>query len=471
MTRDRAVAATQRQWDEGRFLGELVRLVAIRSESQEPESRPELYRYLREGVGPMFAAMGYRTQYFENSVPTGGPFLVADRIEDPGLPTVLTYGHGDVVRGLAEQWRKGLDPWTLTIEGERVYGRGTVDNKGQHLIAMRALDEVARARGGKLGFNSKFIVETGEEIGSGGLRQFLDDQGALLAADVFIALDGPRQTLTRPEIKLGGRGGVSFDLVVRLREAQHHSGHWGGLLRDPGFILGHALSRIVSAKGKILVPGWTPARIPNSVRAACATIEFEDLPGLPEIDPDWGEPGLSKAEKIFAWTSVIVLAHTSGTPERPVNAVQGEASARLQVRHTVDVAANVLVPALRRHLDAEGFKEATIVPVPERENFPASRTDPDDPWVKFAIASLTRTTGRPPNVIVNSSGSNPSLMFVEALGTPTIWIPNSYAGCGQHGPDEHGLAPLYREGLAIMAGLYWDIGAGEAPERKPLKLA
>jgi acetylornithine deacetylase/succinyl-diaminopimelate desuccinylase-like protein len=470
MSREAAVSAAIRHWDDGHFCHELARLVAIRSESQEPASRPELYRYLQAGVGPLFQAMGYGTRIVENSVATGGPFLVAERIEDASLPTVLTYGHGDVVRGLADQWRQGLDPWTLTIEGERIYGRGTVDNKGQHLIAMLALEEVARARGGRLGFNAKFIIETGEEIGSGGLREFLQAERARLAADVFIALDGPRQTLTRPEIKLGGRGGISFDLVVKLRDAAHHSGHWGGLLRDPGFVLGHALSHIVSPKGKILVPGWTPDRIPNSVRAACAAIEFEDVPGLPEIDPDWGEPGLSKAEKIFAWTSVIVLAHVSGTPERPVNAVQGEARARLQVRHTVDVPADVIVPALRRHLDAQGFTDVTIHPVPERENFPASRTDPDDPWVKFAIRSLTRTTGRPPNVIANSSGSNPSQMFVDALATPTIWIPNSYAGSGQHGANEHGLAPLYREGLAMVAGLYWDIGAGGAPRPRGLAL-
>src|SRR5262249_39019379 len=156
---------------------------------------------------------------------------------------------------------------TLTVEGERIYGRGTVDNKGQHAIAMAALDTVLATRG-SLGFNSKVIIETSEEIGSGGLRPFLEQQKALLAADVFIGLDGPRQSLTRPDIKLGCRGGVAFDLVCKLREGSHHSGHWGGALPDPGFILGHALATVVSPKGRILVPGWTPERIPNSVRAA-----------------------------------------------------------------------------------------------------------------------------------------------------------------------------------------------------------
>jgi hypothetical protein len=101
----------------------------------------------------------------------------------------------------------------------------------------------------------------------------------------------------------------------------------------------------------------------------------------------------------------------------------------------------------------------------ERDAFPASRTDPDEPWVKAVVASLATTAGRAPNVIPNSSGSNPSQIFREELGTPVIWIPHSYAGCHQHGPDEHGLGSLLREGLGLMAGLWWDIGAGKAPAR------
>ena len=200
------------------------------------------------------------------------------------------------------------------------------------------------------------------------------------------------------------------------------------------------------------------------MRFACGDIEFEDIPGLPEADPSWGEPGLTFAEKVFAWTSVIVLAFKAGTPERPVNAVPGTATARLQIRHTVDVPADSFIPSLRKHLDAEGFKEIEIRPAVEQALFEASRTDPDHPWVRFVASSMIETTGHKPNVIPNSGGSNPSQLFVDALGVPTIWIPNSYSGCGQHGPNEHGLAPLFREGLEIMAGIYWDIGEGKAPK-------
>ncbi len=463
-TREGAIAAAWKLFDDGSYLAHLRRLVAVPTESQMSERLPDLRRYCAETLPSVMRGMGFTTEVLENPNAGRGPAMLATRIEDPSRPTVLVYGHGDVVRGLSGHWSEGRDPWAVTEAGERWYGRGTVDNKGQHLIAIEALRAVLAERG-RLGFNAKVFVETGEEVGSPGLRAMLQRHREKVAADVFIGLDGPRQTTFMPELKLGARGGVAFDLLVRLRDGAHHSGHWGGVLADPGFILAHALSTIVTPKGRIRVPGWLPAKVPDSVLKACQDIVFEDIPNLPEADPEWGEPGLTKSEKIFAWTSVIVLAFLTGHPDAPTNAVQPEARARLQVRHTVDVPGGDIIPALRAHLDAEGFPMVEIVPVMERDTFTASRTDPTDPWVSMLAGSLARTVNRAPNLVPNSSGSNPSDIFMDELKAPVIWVPNSYAGCNQHGPDEHALAPLLREGLGLMAGIWWDIGEGPAPRR------
>jgi acetylornithine deacetylase/succinyl-diaminopimelate desuccinylase-like protein len=465
-TREGAVTRALGYFDGGNYLRSLRRLIAVRTESQMPGAEAELRRYCAEALPPEFEGMGFETQVLENPRPGRGPVLLASRIEDPSLPTVLVYGHGDVVRGLAGKWHDGVDPWEVTVEGDRWYGRGTVDNKGQHLIAIQSLRAVVEERG-RLGFNAKVFVETGEEVGSPGLRDLMQRDAALLAADAFIGLDGPRQTTVVPDLRLGARGAVAFDLVVKLREGAHHSGHWGGVLADPGFILAHALSSIVTPEGRILVDGWLPPQgIPDSVRRACAALVFEEIPGTPTPEEGWGEPGLSKAEKVFGWTSVIVLAFLTGHPDAPTNAVQPEARARLQVRHTVDVKGDAFIPALRRHLDARGFGRVEIVPVMERDMFTAARTDPDEPWVQALAASMERTCGRRPNIVPNSSGSNPSDIFMEELQAPVIWVPNSYAGCNQHGPDEHALAPLLREGLGLMAGIWWDIGEGKAPPKR-----
>jgi acetylornithine deacetylase/succinyl-diaminopimelate desuccinylase-like protein len=462
-TRTAAISRAEQCFDDGVFLEALQRLVAVRTESQMPDSLPALQHYCDATLPQLVDGMGFDTRVIENPRLGRGPVFIGVRMEELSLPTVLVYGHGDVVRGLPDEWSNGLEPWRITVEGDKWYGRGTVDNKGQHLIAIEALRAVLAERGGRLGFNVKLLIETGEEQGSPGLREILQSHRDFLAADVFIGLDGPRQTTFMPELKLGARGGVAFDLVVHLRDHAHHSGHWGGVLKDPAFRLAHALASIVSPSGRILVKDWLPNPMPNSVRRAIGDIVFEEIPGLPEPDAGWGEPGLTKGEKIFGWTSVIVLAQKTGHPDAPTNAVQGRAKARLQVRHTADIPGSRIVPALREHLDATGFTDVTIIPVLDRDMFGAARTDPDNSWVGITASSLKNTTGRYPNIIPNSSGSNPSDMFIEELNIPVIWIPNSYAGCNQHGPDEHALAPLLREGLQMMAGLWWDIGAGAAP--------
>lgn len=463
-SRHAAIARAQASFDDGTFLDRLRTLVAVPTESHPAEHRADLIRYCTEVLGPMVEREGFSVAILDNPEPRHGPVMLASRIEDPALPTVMIYGHGDVVRAMPERWRMGLDPWILTVEGDRIYGRGVVDNKGQHLLAIEALRAVRAVRG-RLGFNAKIFVETGEEAGSPGLRAILQRHREACAADVFIALDGLRQSASIPEVGLGTRGGVAMDLVVHLRDGGYHSGHWGGLLTDPAVVLSHAIASIISREGRILVPGWTPATIPADVRRACAAITVDEVPGARQPDPGWGEPGLTRAERIFMWTSAIVLASISGQPESPVNAVSGTARARLQVRHTVDVSADGLLDALRAHLDANGFGEVQVVAVQERDAFPASRTPLDDSWVGRVVRSMSDTAGRPPNLVPSIGASGPSELFRQELGTSVLWLPFSHGGCNQHGPDEHGLGSLFREGLGLMAGLWWDVGtefAGKA---------
>src|SRR5918911_1644524 len=132
MSRESAISRATRHFDEGEFIEDLARRVAIRTESQVPGSRPQLDVYLKDEIAPAFERMGFSVEILPNPADEFGPILVAERIEDEKLPTMLCYGHGDVIRGLAEQWREGSSPWVLKQDGERYYGRGTADNKGPH---------------------------------------------------------------------------------------------------------------------------------------------------------------------------------------------------------------------------------------------------------------------------------------------------------------------------------------------------
>jgi acetylornithine deacetylase/succinyl-diaminopimelate desuccinylase-like protein len=454
MSRGAAIARAHAYFDSGEFLVDLRRRVAIPSSSQEPERAGALRRYLDDEIAPSIAPLGFSSRVLDN--PQGPPFLVAERREDAAALTVLIYGHGDTVRGLDDQWRAGLSPWTVTVEGERIYGRGTADNKGQHSVNIAALAAVLAERG-RLGFNAKLLIEMGEEVGSIGLRELCaQHRNGLLRADLLIASDGPRVAPDRPTIFLGARGSHPIEMTIDLRAGSHHSGNWGGILANPGTILAHALASITDARGTILVPEWRPP-LPPSVRRLLAGVEVDGSGDGPSIDRDWGEPGLTPAERVFGWNSFEVLAFTTGTPERPVNAIPGNARAHCQLRYVVGTAVDDIIPALRRHLDRNGFHQVEV----RRGGggfFQASRLDPEDPWVGFAARSIEHTTGRKPTILPNLGGSLPNDSFADVLGLRTIWIPHSYAGCSQHAPDEHLLAPIAREGLGAMAGLFWDLG-------------
>jgi hypothetical protein len=93
----------------------------------------------------------------------------------------------------------------------------------------------------------------------------------------------------------------------------------------------------------------------------------------------------------------------------------------------------------------------------EGDFHPASRTDPANRWVSWAAQSIERTAGTAPILVPNGAGTLPSDVFARHLGVPTLWVPHSYTGCKQHGPDEHVLGTLMRDGLRIMTGLFSDL--------------
>ena len=449
---------------DGHFFADLARRVTIRTESQAlPASSGELDRYITDEMIPSFARLGFECRTFANPVAGQGPVLLASRIEDPQLPTVLGYGHGDVIRGQDTQWTKGNGPWQLTRDGDRLYGRGTADNKCQHTINMAALAAVMAERGGKLGFNCKYIIEMAEETGSAGLDDVVLANRDAFAATVLIASDGPRATALRPTIVLGNRGALTFDLVCKLREGGHHSGNWGGLLADPAIVLAHAIASFVGPRGGLKLKAWLPPPIAPNVRAALQDVTIDGGEDAPAQDATWGEIGLSGPEKVYAWNSFAVLAMTAGNPEAPVNAIAPFARARCQLRYVVGTKVDAVLPALRRHLDTQNFKNVEIVSLPDVGRFEATRTDVDHPWAQWVMRSFAETSNIKPAVIPSSGGGVPNHLFQDGLGMPTIWVPHSYPGCSQHAPDEHILLPVAKSALRLMAGLYWDIGEGGTP--------
>src|SRR3954449_3972533 len=124
MTRTDAIARARQQLHSGEFIAELDRRIAYPTESQNPERRDALRSYLEQELQPAFAQLDFSTRVIDTATGTN-PYLIAGYRESSSAPTVLMYGHGDVVDGMAGEWRDNLDPWRATTAGNRVYGRGT----------------------------------------------------------------------------------------------------------------------------------------------------------------------------------------------------------------------------------------------------------------------------------------------------------------------------------------------------------
>ncbi len=459
MTRTDAVVRARAMLHSGEFLEELDRRVAYQTESQNPEKRDALRAYLTDELEPAFAKMDFATRLIESPAKKG-PYLLAEYRENPSAPTVLVYGHGDVVDGMVGEWRDNLDPWHTTQVGNRVYGRGTADNKGQHSINMAALRAVRETRGGKLGFNVKFIVETGEEIGSPDLPEVCEALRDDLKADLLLASDGPRLSAERPTLFLGCRGGIRIHLDVNLREGGHHSGNWGGVLANPATILANAIASLVDSHGRLQLEALKPPPLSNRIRAALADVEVKPMADEPALSENWGEEGLSAAERLYAWNTLEVLAMSSGNIDKPANAIPGRASAILQLRFVVGTKVDNIADVIRAYLHERGL---SMVDVQATQRFAASRTDLDSPWINWAAESIQSTTGKAAAVLPNFGGSLPNDVFTDILKLPTLWVPHSYPGCSQHAPDEHILLSVTEEALGIMAGLFWDLGDLKTP--------
>ena len=431
-TRAGAIARARSYVESGAFEADLARRVAFKTESQLlPASLPELRRYLDEEMAPAFQRLGFTTRIYDNPLPGQGPVLLATRIEDARLPTVLGYGHGDVIRGLEDQWTKGKGPWVTARDGERLYGRGTADNKGQHTINMAALDGGA----GRARRAARLQCQVHHRDGRGG------------------GLQGAGRAGRRPQ------GGLRRRRAGRLRRPAREAGapdHDAGLPRR------HQLrSRLRPARGRASLrqlgradrqPGhhprpcagvassgprascwcrrWRRRPCPRRSRSAWPTSRSTAARPGRAVDAWWGEPGLTPAERVYASNVFNVLAFTTGTPGRPVNAIPPKAVANCQLRFVAgtDVdddhagaAARISMPRASRRVK--------VMPPPAVNDgrFAATRTEPDHPWAQFVAASLQRSANAKPAMLPQTGGSICNDVFTDILGMPTIWIPHSYA--------------------------------------------
>lgn len=254
--------------DLDRMLADPHELVAIPSVSADP-SRADDLTASAEKVAALFRAVGVETQVV---CAGGAPAVVGRRQGPPGAPTVLLYAHHDV-QPVADDWH--TDPFTLTIDGERAYGRGAADDKAgvaAHLEALRLLGE-------DLPVSVAVLVEGEEEVASPTLGAIIDAHAQTLRADVVLAPDAVNAGVDAPAITTSLRGILNVRIGVRTAARAVHSGIYGGVLPDALGVLVHLLDSLTDDAGRAAIPGIAADPDPTDPSAAMSAGEIAGAAG------------------------------------------------------------------------------------------------------------------------------------------------------------------------------------------------
>jgi acetylornithine deacetylase/succinyl-diaminopimelate desuccinylase-like protein len=374
-------------------------------------------------------------------IPGAPPYVCGDWLRAPGAPTVLVYGHHDVVPpGPFEKWTS--PPFEPVERRGRLYGRGTADDKGGFLAWLAAFSAYAAAAGGPP-VNLRFLIEGEEEVGSPHLPAFLARHRPRVDADVVVLSDTANFATGVPALTWQLRGLVQVDVEVCCLDRPVHSGDFGGAVPDPVRILCRLLDDLRAADGSLAVPGLyrRVARPSEAVRRRLRRLPFSEaafrrgaglLPGA-HLER---ERGVSVYEQLWTRPSLTVIAIEAHPLEGASNQILDAARARISLRTVPRMdareAGEQLIRKLTTRPPAGAEVKARIV-----RSTPWWTTEPEGPAFDAVLRSLEKGYGRKPALI----GAGGSIGFVKPFsdalpGVPCLLTGVEDPGCAAHSEDE-----------------------------------
>jgi acetylornithine deacetylase/succinyl-diaminopimelate desuccinylase-like protein len=389
---------------------------------------------------------------------TSHPIVYAEIGPADAKFTWLLYGHYDVYPADEKQegWR--TRPFEPVVEGDRVWGRGAGDNKGQHLAMLNAI-ALYRELHGALPIRVKVILEGDEETGSVPLPKFIEANRARLAADLCCYSDGPMFPNDQPVLLMGVRGNLGLEFVATGAKRNLHSGNFGGVAPNPTLDLIHFLAEMVDRDGRLLVPGAgyadvkvTPADL-EAVRSL--QVDHDDFRASVGVEPTTGKDDALFHERLMLRPAFNVSGFSSGyTGQGQKTIIFKEALAKADVRLVGGQDPQQVFEAVRRFARDRGYANIEIRCL---KATPASRTPLDHPLVPKVKAAVEKGFGRKVLVVPSLGGTTPDFVFTRLLGLPSIVIPLAPYDENNHAPNESTKVSLYlagiRSGLHLIAAL------------------
>ncbi|MCH8300857.1 MAG: dipeptidase [Candidatus Marinimicrobia bacterium] len=439
--------------DENRYLEELKEFVRIPSISADPEKVDKMIDCANWVKGQLDNMGMENTEIIETK---GHPSVYGEWCKAEGKPTILIYGHYDVQPvDPVDLWDS--PPFEPTVKNGGLYGRGTVDDKGQILLHMKAVEAHLQAEG-ELPINIKFLVEGEEEVGSKNLVPLIKDNLEKLKADLILISDSSMFAKGMPSICYGLRGISYFELRVKGTNGDLHSGSFGGAVINPANALARIIAKLKDEKGRILIPGIYDDVLPltDEERKVFANLPHDDekyrkMLGAPEL---FGEEGYSTLERVWARPCLDVNGIISGyTGEGAKTVIPAKASAKISLRLVPNQTPDRVEELFRKYI--EEIAPPSVEVEIETLHGGMPYISPIDNPIFDSVREALKKGFKADTVAIREGGSIPIVTdFTELLKSPVILIGFGLPDENAHAPNEWIDLENYQKGILSMAYLY-----------------
>lgn len=439
-----------------RFREELFSLIRIPSISSDSAHKPDMTACAERWRELLLAAGADRAEVLPTSA---SPVVFAEKILDTSYPTVLVYGHYDVmpVEPL-ELWK--TSPFEPVIENDILYARGADDDKGQSFLQLKAFEYALKE--GLLRCNVKFIIEGGEEIGSPGVAEFCRENKELLRADVMLVSDTSMVGAEMPSITTGLRGLAYWQIEVTGPNHDLHSGIFGGAVANPVNVLCKLIAGMTDADGRITLPGFYDdvENVSPQERAMLAAVPYDEEKYKANIGVQalCGEKGYTTLERTAIRPTFDVCGIWGGyTGEGAKTVLPSKAFAKISCRlvphQNHEKIAQMMIDHLRRITPAGVQIEITSMHGGESYVCPI-----DLPAYKAAEKGYEEAFGKRP-LAVRRGGSIPIIaVFEKELGIKSILMGFGLESDATHSPNENMPLDIMRKGIKAIIGFYKHFG-------------
>lgn len=434
-------------------LGTLTEFISIPSVSTDPEHADDVRR-CGEYCAESLQAIGF--QKVEIIETERHPIVYAEWMGDPEKPTVLFYGHYDVQPvDPIELWNS--PPFEATVRNGRIYGRGSVDDKGQIFAHWKAW-EAHFATHGKLPCNVKVLLEGEEEVGSEGLEAFIPLNHDLLRADMVMISDSSMFAEDVPSLGYGLRGMAYMEIHVSGPKGDLHSGSFGGAVANPAQALTRIVASLKDHEDHIAIEGFydrvrplTEEERAEFRRLPFNEAEFRQQTGVPEVA---GEAGFTTLERVWARPALDVNGIISGfTGKGAKTVLPAKASAKVSMRLVADQEPNEIADLFARHVEAVA-PPGVRVEVEYLHGGPPYLADRDHPGNLAAKRALAKAFEAEP-VFTREGGSIPvTTTFQRELGLTSVMMGLGLPDQNAHAPDENLSVRNFQRGIVAAAHFY-----------------